>query len=184
MQEYKLLIGFLLKFFITYFVLTLGYDFYLKETQKTEEGKIITDPYTKEVSEEASWLYNILFESESYIIQDVHFPVMNFYVGEKQVAFINEGCNAISVMIIMLSFIVAFGTKFLLTFIYALSSIGIVHLVNIFRISFLSNILLLYSDYSKFAHDVLFPGVIYGTIILICVAWIKFFVLKDKSKNE
>ncbi len=184
MQEYKLLIVFLVKFFITYFVLTLGYDFYLKETQVTEGEEMITDPYTKEVAEEASCVYNIMYGGNSYVVQNMKSPFMDFYIGKKRIAYINEGCNAISVMITMVSFIIAFGTKFFVTFFYTLFSVGLVHLVNIVRISMLSHILFLYKEYSKLAHDALFPGIIYGAIILICVVWIKFFVLKKKKKNE
>ncbi|MFV0530495.1 MAG: exosortase family protein XrtF [Flavobacteriales bacterium] len=182
MKEYKPLIFFLLKFFITYFIITLSYDFYLKETQVFNDGNSQTDPYTKEVAKEASALYNLVHRA-SYVKQNPYHPYEDFFIGEKRIAVINEGCNAVSVMIIMVSFIIAFGTNIISTILYLLFSLVLVHVVNIFRISLLSNIILSQSKYVKLAHDALFPGIIYGTIILICIVWIKFFVFK-KRKDE
>ena len=180
MAEYKPLIFFLSKFFIVYFVLTLGYDFYLKDTQIVISGDSKSDPYTKEVAEESSKLYNIFFGG-STVSQNKDFPFMNFYIGDEQAAIINQGCNAISVMIIMIAFIVAFGVKFIPTFLYTLISVFFVHLVNIFRISILANVIVFYNEYAKIAHDVLFPGVIYGAVIIICIIWIKFFIFKGNE---
>ncbi len=183
MKEYKPLIFFLIKFFITYFVITLSYDFYLKHTQVVNEGDSQTDPYTKEVAKEASDLYGLMYGRVAHVRQNPNQPYDDFFVGSKKIARINEGCNAVSVMIIMVSFIIAFGTKVIPTLLYALISLVLVHMVNIFRISILSEILFLQSGYVKLAHDVLFPGIIYGAVILICVVWIKFFIFK-KEKNE
>lgn len=184
MKEYRPLILFLVKFFITYFVVTLSYDFYLKETQVISEGSSKTDPYTKEVAREASRVYNFMYGNDlSSIKQNDDHPYMDFFVEGRKVARINEGCNAISVMIIMVSFIIAFGVKTIPTVLYTLFSLLFVHSVNIFRISILSNIITEYSKYTKLAHDALFPGIIYGAVILICIVWIKFFIFK-KKKNE
>ncbi len=177
MKKYKPLIYFLLKFFITYFVLTLGYDYYLKQTQHTKEGNSKSDPYTKEVARESSIVYNILYEN-AQVIQDEKNPYMNFFVGNYKVALINEGCNSISIMIIMIAFITAFGVKILPTVLYTLFGILFVHTVNIMRISILSRVIFTESPYIKLMHDVFFPGVIYGSVILICILWIQFFIFK------
>ncbi|MFV0237499.1 MAG: exosortase family protein XrtF [Flavobacteriales bacterium] len=182
MKEYKPLIYFLIKFFVTYSIMTLSYDFYLKKTQVTNEGSSITDPYTKEVAIEASYLYSFMYEN-SYVKQNENNPYMDFFIKKRKVAIINEGCNAISVMIIMLSFIIAFGIKVMPTILYTLLSLLFVHIVNIFRISILANIIFKHSEYAKLAHDALFPGIIYGAVILICIVWIKFFIFK-KIDNE
>ncbi len=183
MKEYNPLIFFLIKFFITYFLITLSYDFYLKKTQIVNEGNSQTDFYTKEVAKEASGLYSLMFGRAAHVRQNPNQPYEDFFVGSKKIARINEGCNAVSVMIIMISFIIAFGTKVIPTLLYTLISLVLVHIVNIFRISILSEILFLQSSYTKLAHDVLFPGIIYGSVILICIVWIKFFIFK-KEKNE
>ncbi|APD07873.1 hypothetical protein UJ101_02373 [Flavobacteriaceae bacterium UJ101] len=182
MKEYRPLIFFLVKFFITYFVVTLSYDFYLKETQIINEGSSKTDPYTKEVAIEASNLYNLMY-GESYVEQNDNHPYMDFFVEGRKAARINEGCNAISVMIIMISFIIAFGRKVIPTVLYTIFSLFFVHIVNILRISILSDIFFKHSEYAKLAHDALFPGIIYGAVILICVVWIKFFIFKNENSN-
>lgn len=177
MKKYKTLIYFLLKFFITYFVLTLGYDYYLKQTQFTKEGDSKSDPYTKEVARESSIVYNILYEN-AHVIQDKKNPYMNLFIGNRKVSLVNEGCNAISIMIIMIAFIIAFSIKIIPTVLYTLFGILFVHVVNILRISILSRGIFIEYPHIKLMHDVFFPGVIYGSVIFICIFWIKFFIFK------
>ncbi len=182
MKEYKPLIFFLIKFFATYFILTIGYDIYLKQTQVIAEHISLADPFTKMVAEQSSSLYN-LFINDSKVLQDPNNPYMNFYIEEYNIAIINEGCNAMSVIIIMVSFIIAFGVKLITTILYTLVSIVLVYLVNLVRIIILAFIFYNQSEFGVIAHDALFPGIIYGAVIVICFVWIRFFVFR-KINNE
>lgn len=103
-----------------------------------------------------------------------------FYVSGDYRSRMVEGCNAISVMILFLAFVFAFykGTK---TFVFAGISLVILHIMNVLRIAGLNILIVEMPQYSKIGHDYFFPAIIYGTVVVLWLVWIKFFALKDES---
>ena len=94
-----------------------------------------------------------------------------------------EGCNAISVIILFLAFIFAFykGGK---TFVFAGVGVLILHLMNILRIAAINIVAIeLSAEDFKIAHDYFFPAIIYGTVVVLWLVWIKFFVLKRDENH-
>lgn len=93
-----------------------------------------------------------------------------------------EGCNAISVIILFVAFIFAFykGTK---TFVFIALSLLILYIMNVLRIVGLNIISRDYHEYNKIGHDYVFPAVIYGSVVVLWLVWIKFFALKMKILN-
>lgn len=91
-----------------------------------------------------------------------------------------EGCNAISVMILFMAFVFAFY-KGLKTFIYALAGIVMLYIMNLLRIVGLNIVMSDYEEYGKMFHDFIFPAVIYGTVVVLWLVWIKFFALKNEN---
>lgn len=114
--------------------------------------------------------------------------ISTFYSGESPVAEIRyfdvplvlliEGCNAISVMILFVAFVIAFKGKIQRYLWFIPLGITILYLANLIRIYLIGMIVLYLPDYVEWAHDYIFPGIIYGTTFLLWVVWVKF--LADK----
>src|SRR5690606_42134250 len=102
----------------------------------------------------------------------------------KRTSYIDEGCNAISIMIIFVAFIVAFSTTWKQTLLYILGGLIIIQIMNVVRIAVLNYIFGHHYEYGKMAHDYLFPAIIYGTIVILWIVWVKFFALKPKVKSD
>jgi exosortase family protein XrtF len=83
-----------------------------------------------------------------------------------------EGCNAISIMILFVAFVVSFSGKFTKTIIFCIIGIILIHVLNIFRIAFLTIGLMYYPQKLTLLHDIVFPLIIYGFVFLLWVIWV------------
>lgn len=176
MNQYKPLILFLLRFLGSYIGLILIYNWYLN--QYLPLG--LPDPYTEFNANLASKGFNLL----GIPTQSLHYEKENFmrlWVDGDWGSIVNEGCNAISILIIFIAFILAFYTNFKQTISYIIVSLILLFILNIFRIILLTYIYRFHSEYSKVSHDYLFPAVIYGSIVILWIIWIKYFVSKKKA---
>ena len=92
-----------------------------------------------------------------------------------------EGCNAVSVMLLFAAFVFAFynGAR---TFLFACLGIVLLHVMNVLRIAGLNILILEHPKYSKIGHDYFFPAIIYGTVVVLWIVWIKFFALKNENR--
>lgn len=154
----------------------LIYNWYLN--QFLPQG--IPDPFTKFSSDLASKGFNLLgFESKSIHYGNENF--MRLWIEGDWASIVNEGCNAISVLIIFVAFILAFYTTFKQTFLYIIVSLFLLFIMNIGRIILLTYIYRFHSEYSKMSHDYLFPAIIYGSVIIFWIIWIKGFVIKKNA---
>lgn len=86
-----------------------------------------------------------------------------------------EGCNALSVMILFVSFVVAFLGKWKQTIMFILLGVITIHILNVLRIAFLSIALLHYPEQESLLHEVVFPLVIYGVVFGLWVIWVNKF---------
>lgn len=180
MKRKKTIIKFLLKFFITYFVLVAAYSFYLKQTQ--QKGNAFScAPITKLVAEHSHQLANFLGYQTSIEQHDEELSI-KFFVGDIYTARIVEGCNSVSIIILFLSFIIAFAGSLGATIIFGTVGILIIYTVNIVRIMALSMLLYKYPQYENVLHNLLFPAAIYGTIFLLWVIWVNRFSYLKKSR--
>lgn len=179
MKEYKSLFLFLLKFLGTYVLLILLYNLYLENYLPAHEP----DPYTAFTSNMTSSVLNFIgFPAESYHIENE--PYYRIAINGISTSIVNEGCNALSIMIIFVAFIVAFSTNFKTTFLYILVGLVFLFLMNIGRIVLLNWIFRYHSSYGKMAHDYLFPALIYGSIVILWIVWIRYFVMKKNKHNN
>ncbi|WP_435524816.1 exosortase family protein XrtF [Chryseobacterium indoltheticum] len=94
--------GILLRFIIIYLVLLFAYQFYL--TSFKEHG---LDPFSHMVAKQVMFVQNTL-GYPSALYDDVPKQQVWFHVKTGFVTRMVEGCNAISVMILFLSFVFAF----------------------------------------------------------------------------
>lgn len=176
MKDFLPVLKILLRFVIIYIVFVLLYQFYLNSYEND-----VVDPFTRWVGVQVAWLQG-QFGFPTILIDHLKLHSVLFQTDGKFTTRMVEGCNVISVAILFSAFIFAFykGTK---TFLYVLSGLLILHILNVSRIAFLNIIYLKYPQYEKVSHDYIFPAVIYGGVILLWLVWIQFFALR-KSKID
>lgn len=176
MRSNKLIVIFLLKFFGTYALLFLLYSYYLNVTQ-SKEDVFACAPITNRVAEQTADLLN-LAGYDAKIEQHSEELSMKFFVDGNYVARVNEGCNALSIIILFISFIVAFSGKFTTTLLYIIFGSLIIYVVNIFRIAFISIALYKFPEYRDLLHDIVFPTIIYGITFVLWFVWVRIFSKK------
>lgn len=170
---------FIVKFIAVYFLLLLAYNYYLSFYIPHN----IPDPFSSWVGKCTAALANV-FGLEATLANDKVAPWVWIYLSQKRTAYINEGCNAISIMIIFAAFIVAFSTTIKNTFSYILVGLIVILFMNVVRITMMSYIVRYHKEYTKPAHDYLFPAIIYGTIFLLWMIWVRYFVKRKTKANE
>ena len=181
MKKRKIIIRFLLKFFVTYFLLVGIYSIYLEKTQQ-KGGVFSCAPITKTVAIHSEKMGQY-FGYPIHVEQHESELAMKFYIGDAYAARVVEGCNAISVIILFLTFIIAFSGGIKATIIYGIVGTVIIYVMNIARVFVLSMLMYKYPEYQYFLHNLLFPAVIYGTTFLLWVVWVKRFSYLKESKN-
>ncbi len=177
--KYKSVVKFILTFLTVYFVLTLTYKFYL---DFSDGSKYYPDYFTNLVAKQS----HLLLETIGYdttIVAHPNEPSMKLIINDKFVARVVEGCNSISVIILFISFIVAFAGRFKATFVYILSGSVIIYVVNLLRIVILSVGLYKYPWRREELHTVVFPLIIYGMVFLLWMFWVNRYS-KLNPKNE
>ena len=173
-KEFKPILYFVGRFFLAYIFLTALYSWYLQPYLYELQ---VADPITTWMTEAAVELMNTAgFQAQH--VQHEGEAFRRFILDGKYASIVNEGCNAVSVMIIFISFIIAFAAGLKKTMIFILLGLLIMIISNIVRIGLLTGIYRHMSEYSKVAHDIIFPGIIYGTVVILWLIWVKFFAFK------
>ena len=171
LKDFKPVLGILLRFVGIYLVMLFAYQFYLNHF--AVQG---LDPYSRMIAEQVRVVQNRAgYATQLY--NDVPGEQVWFYVKKEYVTRMVEGCNAISVIILFLAFIFAFY-KGAVTFLFAGLSFIALYAMNLIRIVGLNIVTRDYPEYSKMTHDYFFPAVIYGSVVLLWLIWIKYFALK------
>ncbi|WP_188620025.1 exosortase family protein XrtF [Flavobacterium suaedae] len=159
---------FLIKFGLSYLVLSVVYWFYLSQF---DVDKNEADSMTVMVAKQSKGVAE-LFGANAAIKPHSKEASFVFYINNDSVLRVVEGCNAISVMILFTAFIVAFSTTFKRTSLYILAGIVIIHVLNITRIALLGLGFYHYPEYEEFLHDIVFPLFIYGVVFVLWVVWV------------
>ncbi len=179
MRKYKNIIIFLSKFFLTYFILVQMYALYLQNSQSKEDGfKVasITALVAKQTTQVLS-LFNYNVEA----IQHTEELSVKLIIEQVYLARVIEGCNSISVIILFIAFIVAFSGSIKATILFSLFGGGVIYTINVLRISLLTAMMYKYPEKQALLHDLVFPAIIYGTVLLLWIIWVNKF---SKFKNE
>lgn len=170
-SDFKPVLKILLRFIIIYLVMVFLYQLYLNQT-----AGISLDPFSAWIAEQVRILQNSLGYS-TWLYHDGKQETTWFYVVSKYVTRMVEGCNAVSVMILFVAFIFAFykGRK---TFAFTAAGLVFLHVMNVLRIAALNIVIYEHEEYGKMFHDYVFPAIIYGSVVLLWLIWIKKFALK------
>ena len=166
---YKPFLLFLGTFFLTYTVLTFLYQQYLSGFKGNK-----IDSITRMVSENTGQVLQ-LFTDEYSIEESLEQPYMKLFYEQKYVARIVEGCNAISVIILFISFVVAFSGKLQATILFIFGGSLLIYVLNIFRIAALGALIFYFPKQEPFLHGVFFPLYIYGVVFILWLIWVRKF---------
>lgn len=170
-NKYKLVVKFIATFLLVYICLSIAYKFYL---QLSDGSAYYPDFITHLVAVQSTSLIETL-GYQVQLLPHPNEPSLQVIINGKYLARVIEGCNAVSVIILFVSFIVAFSAKFKTTFFYILASSVLIYSINLIRIVFLSLALYHYPKYEVVLHTVVFPGIIYGFVFLLWVFWVNRF---------
>lgn len=175
--KYKSVIKFILTFLLVYVLLSVFYKLYL---QFSDGSKFYPDYVTHLVALQSESLLNA-FGYNTQVLPHPDEPSMKLILNGNYIGRIIEGCNSISVIILFLSFIVAFSSKLKTTFFYILSGSVLIYIVNLLRIVILTIGLYYYPEYSDVLHTVVFPAIIYGMVFLLWIFWVNRFSKLNKN---
>ncbi len=173
MKKHKNIIIFLIKFFATYFILFAIYAVYLQNSQQKENGFKTASITTKVAEQTVDFLEFIGYHAD-YLQHEKELSV-KLLIENQYTARVIEGCNSISLIILFLSFIVAFAGSIKATVLFAFLGSVFIYIINILRIAFLTVMIYKYPNQQEFLHNIIFPIIIYGAIFLLWVLWVNKF---------
>ena len=167
--QFKPFLVFLSTFFSVYILLTLLYKVYLNEFKTCE-----VDGITSFVGRNVEQVLRA-FNYDAKVLKNASGSWLEVFLNNQNVVSVIEGCNAVSIMILFVSFIIAFSGKFKTTMLYALFGVALIYILNVLRIAVLTVLLFYFSQYAHFLHGVLFPLIIYSSVFILWFIWVNKF---------
>jgi exosortase family protein XrtF len=171
-QLYKPFFIFLIKFFSVYAGLTFLYQWYLNQFDHLIAFEV--DGFTKIVAQQVHWVLLFLHYDCQMLLHESQ-ASMKLILNGVFVSRIVEGCNALSVIILFIAFVVAFSGKWMQTVGFLVLGSILIHIMNILRIAILSVALYYHPNYEPILHGVVFPLIIYGFVFGLWVIWVNKF---------
>ena len=168
---YKPFLLFLGKFLLTYLLLTFIYESYLGQF---DVKKFEVDGFTQSVAKQSKDVL-LFFNYDANTEISTKEASVNFFYNNKIIVRIIEGCNGLSVIILFISFIIAFSGKIKQTVLYVIGGSLLIHILNVFRISLLCLLMYNFPNQQHFLHGVVFPLFIYGVVFMLWIIWVNKF---------
>jgi exosortase family protein XrtF len=164
LKEYKHALIFLAKYIALYVALNSLYAWYI------ESYKPDPDPLTIAVTKHTAALLSIFDESVSYWVvpERSNVPLLK---GNEIVVEVFEGCNSVNVILVFVSFIIAFQGNFRLFIIFLAGGSAVIYLMNLFRVMALYWVALHFPEALYFFHKFLFTGAIYVVVFALWYYW-------------
>ena len=178
--QYKPFLLFLGKFAAAYLILILLYQGYLNQF---DSKAFQVDGFTKLVAEQTKQTILFLNGNAQTEVNSSESSV-KFFFNQKYVARIIEGCNALSVIILFIAFIVAFTGKLKHTILFGISGSVLIHILNVARIALLSAAIFYFPEQEEILHVVIFPLFIYGVVFILWVIWVNKYSLYAKKVTK
>lgn len=132
------------------------------------------DIITHTVAKQSEAVINALGYNMNVVPSKVE-PAMNLMIGETVLARVVEGCNAVSVMLLFMAFMLAFFEGKKRTLLFILGGVALIYGMNVLRIALLTIGIYEYPEYTELLHGTIFPAVIYGTVFLLWLGWIRSY---------
>ena len=174
LSKYKKVVRFILVFSTVYFLFSLLYNIYIANTNAVYFPDVVTynvSWFTKEILDFCS--YNIKLEP------DAIYKSQKLYFNNQLLFNIVEGCNGLSVIILFSAFVIALKSRSLMTIGYILFGSVSLYFINIVRLVILTLGYYYYPQQRHLMHDVFFPLIIYGLLLLLWIIWIKINVREN-----
>lgn len=169
--QYKPFLLFLAKFFVVYLTLTFAYQQFLNSY---DAKQFEVDSFTKLVAKQSVFVMKC-FDTSSKSAPNFLDSSVKLYYKNTYISRVVEGCNALSIMILFVSFVVAFSGKLKPTILFLLGGCLLIHVTNVLRIAFLNVLIFNYPNQKQLLHSVVFPLLIYGIVFLLWVIWVNKF---------
>ncbi|HEX8017013.1 MAG TPA: exosortase family protein XrtF [Flavobacterium sp.] len=167
--QFKPFLLFIGTFFFAYIILTILYKLYLNSFEAND-----VDGVTNIVGRNVEQIMN-LFNCDIKIQKNQLSPFLEVWYNKKRTVRIVEGCNAVSVLILFVSFVIAFSGKFKATILFILAGSLCIYILNVVRIAILTVLIYRFPENVHILHGVLFPLIIYGLVFLLWIFWINKF---------
>lgn len=160
-------------------MLSVAYKFYLDFSTGTD---YYPDYFTNLVARQSETLFEV-FGYHAEMVKHTNEASMKIIIENKFVARVVEGCNSISIIILFISFIIAFSDTIKATLMYILAGSVLIYIVNLIRIVILSIGLYHYPWRRDILHTIIFPLIIYGMVFLLWMLWVRRYA-KIHKQNE
>ena len=170
-KKYSSVIRFILIFLGSYFIFSLFYNIYLEQSNSEV---YYPDFFTHLVSVQSKAVIEILGYTSFITPHDAE-ASMKLFINDYFLVRVVEGCNSISIIILFISFILSFYAGLKLTFLYILAGSVIIYVMNIIRIALLTIGVYEYPQHSDLLHSIIFPLIIYGTVFILWLIWVRIF---------
>ena len=93
------------------------------------------------------------------------------FLKNQWITRIVEGCNGMNIIILFWALIWAFPARIKDKILFSLTGALLIWITNILRIAFLSWIYYRHNEWFEQAHSVVFPGMIYGMLVILWLYW-------------
>ena len=170
-KKYKSVLRFILIFLGSYFIFSVLYNGYLEFFQSQ---KYYPDLITHLVAVQSETVIESLGYT-SKILPHQQELSMKLFINDVFLARVVEGCNAISIIILFTSFVLSFFAKIKTTLLFILAGTVIIYGMNVLRIAVLAIGIYEYPQHSEFLHSIVFPLIIYGTVFVLWIIWVRIF---------
>lgn len=161
------------------------YSYYLANTQE-KDPEFICAPVTEVVGKQTVSVLKYFGYDVKMLQHDQELSV-KLFLDNVYLARVIEGCNSISVIILFISFIIAFPGPLKKTLLFAVFGSLVIYFVNIFRIAFLTVALAKLPEQKELLHNLVFPAIIYGLVFLLWVIYVNYFSnfkeIRDEKNN-
>jgi len=169
--QYRPFLLFLVKFLLVYVGSIILYQIFLENNR---DDYFEVDVITLSIANQTDFVLHYLgFESRLEAMRGLQ--GVKLFIKDQPVVRIIEGCNAVSVMVLFMAFVVAFKGSLRNTLAFLFIGVLIIHILNVIRIVGLSIGLLYYPESEHLLHGVVFPLFIYGVVFLLWGIWIQKF---------
>ncbi len=177
--QFRPFLLFLGKFLLVYLLLVALYHWYLNQS---ENANYEMDNFTQIVANQTQFFLDTL-DFEVVQQKSSNEASVIILINNNPIIRIIEGCNAISLMILFVSFVISFSGKLKTTLLFVFLGIVFIHFLNIFRIGILTIGFIKLPAYKDVMHNILFPLFIYGVVFGLWIIWVNQFSYYANKNN-
>lgn len=164
--KYKSALRFLGIFVGLYLLLNTFYGFWIQHYYPQ------VDPFTFSVAKQVAAILTFFGQAFSAMAEQQSANVA-LWLNNEVVVYVFEGCNGINVMIVYLSFLVAYKGTIRQFLMFCFGGLVLIYLLNLVRVGLLAEVALFYPEQLYFFHKYLFTGFIYTLVFVLWYYWIK-----------